>query len=157
MACWFWNIDRDELKYFKTELQHHNKLRQGWGWWEGANLNLLQEKRNNDLKLTDDEENVWKHCGPMLDRIEIGDFIVVRNVPEQGYFTLVEVVGEYHFDYGDNKNDYGHYLPIKVLGEFSIDKLPAKFIAGYNAARHAIGITYEHSEAIEDLAKKLIS
>ena len=55
----------------------------------------------------------------MIDWIKKGDVVVVKNTPTWGYYTLVEVIGDYHFDRNTPTGDHAHFLDVKILSEIN--------------------------------------
>ncbi|MDM8559685.1 hypothetical protein [Candidatus Parabeggiatoa sp. HSG14] len=118
--CWFWNIDLDNQQYFKDQLNKYGQLRQGWGYFEKLDLRNLKKKINNKIPLDKQEQQVWNRYGVVLNSIngiKIGDLIVVKNIPDRSHFTLVRVMGKYDFNMDEKKGDFGHFLPIEIIGE----------------------------------------
>jgi len=153
MNCWFWNIDKGEQEYFNDELQKH-RLRQGWGYDDSLDLRKLNDKLESKAQLDpDDEQPAWSRCCPML-YIQIGDLVVVKNVPECNKFTLVKVTGPYDFipDHGG----YGHVLPVDIIGVYHKQSavVPATLVNALNRAQSPIIVTYKHQQAVCDLASK---
>jgi predicted Mrr-cat superfamily restriction endonuclease len=149
--CWFWNIDIDNLEYFKTELSA-GRLRQGWGG-KGLDLRLIDEKFRNKQPLTENERTTWNHCGLMLKNIQPEDLIAVKNVPSRDKFTIVKVTGGYNFSI-DKHDDYGHMLPIQIVKVYhkNAQYVPAPFSSALNRERNSIRITNRHHDTLLALA-----
>ena len=80
---------------------------------------------------------------------------MVKNVPDGDHFTLVKVTGDYDFELNPEIGDYGHFLPIKILGTFDKYRsaaLTVKFVRALNAHRHPIRRTIAHKQTVIDLA-----
>ncbi len=110
--CWFWNVEELNQDCFIEQLKQHKKLRQGWGYHKKLNLKILKDKEY----LNSEEKQVWNSCKSMLCDIKEDDLVVVKNIPDPNHFTLVKIIGKYDFNF--KNNDLGHFLPIKILGEF---------------------------------------
>ena len=155
MRCWFWNIDQSHQVFFAKELQV-GRLRQGWGYQARLNLRTLKGKLDRSKPLDDEEQMCWKGCSPMLESIEKGDLVVVKNVPTQEEFTIVKVMGPYDFQIDPEVKDFGHYLPVaapRVYHKLS-NNVPAPFINALNRARNRIRITNLHDDTVALLYKR---
>lgn len=157
MTCWFWNIDRPSREFFAKELEA-GRLRQGWGYDPRLDLRKLREKRERGEDLTQKEEAAWERCRPMLDSVEEGDYVAVKNVPSTDKFTLVEVTGDYDFDLKDI-GDFGHYLPVRVIQSFHKQgaAVPAPLVNALNRERHPIRRTKKHRDRVVKLAEQSYS
>jgi predicted Mrr-cat superfamily restriction endonuclease len=153
MNCWFWNIDKDFADFFNNELQR-GILRQGLGYHEELNLNKLQEKVAKNEVLSKEEQEAFNRCCPMLLHIKKGDLICVKNIPTNEHFTIVEVQGEYCFQISEH-DDYGHFLPVKIINSFHKDsRIVSKPLTNaLNRERNPTRITYKHDLAVKDLCK----
>jgi len=111
-------------------------LRQGWGYDNSQNLHVLQrivDENKNDYwtKLTQDQKDAFSNLvmydnGVESGRIKKGDIILTPNLPKNGFFSLMEVSGDYVYnilDFGDGEHDLGHILPVQLLsGTTGINK-----------------------------------
>ncbi len=122
MNCWAMRTSRnnDEHRAFlKTELEN-GRLRQGWGKHESQNLELIHQLWEKGEKLSIDQELAGKHWrmwnGSGEDYMQLGDLVVIPNMPQDGLFTICKVTGDYYFDI-ENKDfeDFGHIRPVKAL------------------------------------------
>lgn len=155
--CWFWNISKGHQAFFRDELSE-GRLRQGWGRSENLDLRRLQKKVANDEELTKRENQAWDRCRPMLEEIQEGDYVAVKNLPDTESFTIVEVSGPYKFDLdrcGEEAPYFGHVLPVKVICEYNkkAKAVPGPFIRGLNRERWPIRITKKHRETVMHLAR----
>jgi hypothetical protein len=107
------------------------KLRQGWGYEPGQDLRIIQGQiRKGGAwkdRLSEDQQEALPHLRMLADAedsVQVGDWIVVPKLPDDGSFLVAEVVGPYSYemldlsrehDINDLKHDYGHVLPIRVL------------------------------------------
>jgi len=149
--CWFWNIDRDNQEYFATQLKK-GKLRQGWG--KKSNLNLKKIKEKPEAERDKEEQDTWEHCKLMLENIKVNDLIVVKNIPDSSHFTLVKVTGNYSFKI-EAIGDFGHFLPIEIVGDFDKYRstaVPTQLVRALNAHRHLIRRTSAHKQTVFELA-----
>jgi len=104
------------------------RLRQGWGYDNSQDLHVLQrvvDEKKNDCwtSLTQDQKDAFSNL-IMYDnrveggRIKKGDIILTPNLPRNGFFSLMEVSGDYTYDilnFGDGEHDLGHILPVQLL------------------------------------------
>lgn len=152
MECWFWNIDTEARKFLSSELKK-GILRQGWGYDLRLDLRILHEKVKKDIRLDEEEQTAWDRCNVMLQYIERGDYIVVKNIPSADKFTIVEVVGDYDYQISE-KDDYGHILPVKTINTFHkySSVVPSPFVNALNREQNPIRITYKHSLTVKELA-----
>jgi len=150
--CWFWNIDLDNQEYFATQLKA-GKLRQRWG--NKPNLNLKKLKEKPETERDEEEQDTWERCKPMLENIKVDDLIVVKNIPDSSHFTLVKVTGAYDFQIDKTIGDFGHFLPIEIIGDFDKYRsaaVPTQFVRALNAHRHPIRRTSAHKQTVINLA-----
>lgn len=152
MECWFWNIDKDSMDFFSSELDS-GQLRQGWGGLYDLDLTKIKAKMDKGAPLTEQEEETWVRCYPML-IIKEGDLIAVKNVPSNEFFTLVRVIGRYKFDINPTVGDYGHILPVEKINVFHRRStyVDAPFIRALNREQNPIRVTHKHRQSLEELA-----
>jgi len=53
--------------------------------------------------------------GPAGEYMNIGDVVLVPNMPDDGLFTLVRIRGPYEFDISEELGDFGHLRTVDVL------------------------------------------
>lgn len=135
----YWAIrsDRDNQALLLGELRA-GRLRQGWGYYDNQDLHIMQAEAEQGgdwwARLTDDQRSAWgnlKMLGAGDNSVQVGDVILVPNLPEYGYFMLVRVTGPYRYeplqladehDVNDLGQDYGHILPVSVLTPQGINR-----------------------------------
>lgn len=165
MSSFFWNIDANNQQYFRHALEQ-GKLRQGWGYNANLNLTLIQDKKSQGLTLTDEEKGAWQRVHYMLDTIKNGDIVFVKHIPDHGGFTVVKVIGDYGFeienvqnDYG--QNDYGHFLPIEILGNHYTPTIPFALIEKIQSVlqhvRHAIRPNHANAAIAQEIVTLLLA
>lgn len=122
---WAERTDKDARSYLLSELQQGH-LRQGWGESPDQNLLVIQAEIDKGGKWWERLSEEQKEALPQLrmlssakDSVQMGDWILVPNLPEDGYFLIAEVVGDYYYD---NKNAYEHVLPVRLLIDKGINK-----------------------------------
>jgi len=114
------------------------RLRQGWGYDQSQDLRLIQAEIVKGGTWWERLSETQKEVLPQLrmlasaqDSISSGDWVLVPNLPEDGYLFIVEVAGEYYYDplilpqNGDISRlgkDYGHVLPIHFVTESPINR-----------------------------------
>jgi hypothetical protein len=123
--CWAERTYKGERSYLLSELQQ-GRLRQGWGGNPLQDLRLIQAEIEKDGKWWERLSEYQKEALPQLrmlssakDSVQLGDWILVPNLPEDGYFLVAEVVGEYYYD---PKNAFEHVLPVRLLTDKGINK-----------------------------------
>jgi hypothetical protein len=112
-----------QARDYILECLQRGELRQGWGYDERFDLNLLAAKLDKHgwrvSALDSEERKVWRgnqrmwpgHWG----RIKVGDVIVLPKLPIDRHWMIVRVAGDYIFDLNEKVGDYGHVLPVEVL------------------------------------------
>jgi hypothetical protein len=98
------------------------RLRQGWGWDESQNLDVVAEalRLGHDLN---DEQKLARRARRMRtaepDGMRVGDLVVAPNLPEYGFLSVFRLVGSYHWDPVDmgSVDRFGHALPVELLAE----------------------------------------
>jgi hypothetical protein len=118
---WVMRTDHNRRGYIRDEIAQ-GRLRQGWGYAEEQDLNLIAEELGRNGwrvgALSETERQAWRnqrmwpgHWG----RINIGDLIIVPKMPTDRQWTIVEVTGDYRFEISSEWEDYGHVLPVEVV------------------------------------------
>ena len=115
---WAMRTDRYERGYIREEL-NKGKLRQGWGWTDDQNLRLIHDKWDKGSPLSETQIEAGRHYrmydGPKDEYMNIGDIVLVPNLPGDGFFTLCEIIGDYGFNRSGRHSGYGHIRPVKIL------------------------------------------
>jgi hypothetical protein len=135
--CWAIRTDKNNESLLFDELRN-GRLRQGWGHDPNQDLRLIQGEiaagGNWWERLSTTQKEIFPHfcmISSAEDSVQLGDLILVPNLPEQGYFVLGEVTGTYYFDplmlsneqdINELGKDYGHVLPVRLLTERGINK-----------------------------------
>ncbi len=135
--CWAIRTDKNNESLLFDELRN-GRLRQGWGHDPNQDLRLIQGEiasgGNWWERLSTMQKEVFPHLRMISsaeDSVQLGDLILVPNLPEQGYFVLGEVTGTYYYDplmlskeqdINELGKDYGHVLPVRLLTERGINK-----------------------------------
>lgn len=129
MNIWAMRTSRDSeehINFVKNELQNKGILRQGWGYCDEQDLNKIYDKiiapNFNLTEFSSHEEAAFrnlkmlgKSCQYSKTYIQVGDIILVPNMPKNGFFTLCRVTGDYSYS-GDTKvGDLRHMLPVEVI------------------------------------------
>jgi len=119
----YWAIrtsrNNDEIIDFILKELRNGRLRQGWGYQDDQDLELIQQKWDKGKKLSSTQKEAsrhWRMVNGSIDEgyIQKGDWILVPNIPENGRFSICEVTGDYYFS-REKHEDYGHIRPVKVL------------------------------------------
>ena len=96
------------------------RLRQGWGWSDDQNLEVIAEAVRQRIDLTDDQRVAWRSRRMRTsapDGIRFGDLVVAPNVPQWGRLCVLRVVGPYEYQPDDIgvEDRFGHILPVQLL------------------------------------------
>ena len=129
MNIWAMRTSRnseEHINFVKNELENKGILRQGWGYCDEQDLRKIYDKQkapNFDWKeYSTDELAAWRNA-KMLGKylpaswnpILVGDIILVANMPNDGFFTLCRVTGDYSYSEDTKVHDLRHMLPVEVI------------------------------------------
>jgi hypothetical protein len=147
---WAMRTDRENKEFILAELKQ-GRLRQGWGYDDSQNLNLIRQQREAGgawwERLTPEQREALPHfkmLGGGEDSIQQGDVILLPNLPEDGFFCLARVKGDYRFEMLQLQpnqqrhgltQDYGHILPVELLTPQGVNKYAKQVSA---AIRHTL-------------------
>lgn len=134
---WAVRTDRSNRAILLDELRQ-GRLRQGWGYEAGQDLRLIHGEILRGGKwwerLSATQKDVLPHLRMLPsaeDSVQLGDWVVTPNLPEDGMFLVAEVIGEYYYeplkltrdtDVNNVGQDYGHVLPVRVLTAKGINR-----------------------------------
>jgi hypothetical protein len=131
---WAIRTDRTNKKLIFDELRA-GRLRQGWGGEEDQDLNLIKLKIDQGgrwwEKLSQSQHwafGNFRMLGAGEDSIQIGDLLLLPNLPEDGLFSLATATGKYSYEpipNGQGGDDYGHILPVRLLTPNGVNKYAA--------------------------------
>src|SRR4051812_1791390 len=116
---WGFRTDPNRSETIREALDR-GELRQGWGYRDDLDLNVLGPLVNEKGRkaLDDQQRAAWRRCQRMWpghwDPIRADDILLLPKVPHPGSFSLVRVVGPYRFSVHPD-GDLGHILPVEVL------------------------------------------
>ena len=112
---------RPDIRDFLTkELFSEGRLRQGWGWDPDQDLRKMREVWRETGKLND-AQNAANGNRFMLDgdppnhHMNVGDIVLVPNMPHNGTFTLCRITGPYEYSISSEFGEFGHIRPVEVL------------------------------------------
>ena len=97
-------------------------LRQGWGWDESQNLDVIAEAVRRGVELNE-EQLLARRARRMRSAerggVRLGDVVVAPNLPEWGYLSVFRVAGSYTWDPVDSgvQDRFGHVLPVELLAQ----------------------------------------
>ena len=129
MNIWAMRTSRNSEKHInfvRNELENKGILRQGWGYCDEQDLRKIYAKQkapNFDWKeYSSHELDAWRNA-KMLGKylpaswnpIQVGDIILVPNMPNDGFFTLCRVTGDYSYSKDTDVHDLRHMLPVEVI------------------------------------------
>lgn len=134
---WALRTDRFNKALLFSELRA-GRLRQGWGNHPSQDLRLVQAEIAKGGKwwarLSEKQNEVLRHLKMLSsaeDGMKVGDLILAPNMPEDGYFVIAEVAGDYFYqplelskkqDVWGTGKDYGHVVPVRLITDKGIDK-----------------------------------
>ena len=118
---WAMRTSRDtpEHREFLRQELSEGRLRQGWGGYPQQDLRCIEEAWGEGRSLTKEQADASRHWrmgdGPAGDYMSEEDVVLVPNMPDDGYFTLVRVRGPYAFEINKELSDFGHLRAVEVL------------------------------------------
>ena len=124
MIYWAMRTTRDtqESRRFVTEELSRGRLRQGWGYHPDQDLRRIHDAWNEQRELTAPQTEASRHWrmsdspdGRVDEYMNIGDVVLVPNMPTDGLFTLCRITGGYEFEIPPDVRDFGHFRSIEVL------------------------------------------
>lgn len=153
MQTWIWNTAADRREYLKAEIEQ-GRLRQGWGYDDSQDLRVIQQAIENKETPTGEQKQTWSRCQAMLNEIEAGDYILVKNIPSETYFTIVEVDGPYGFSIDEDVGDQGHFIPVIKRATFhkNSELVPGNLSSAVDRERYPIRRSHAYNGAIRQLA-----
>ena len=98
------------------------RLRQGWGWEDGQNLDVIDEALRHGLPLTE-EQQIARRARRMRttepDGMRFGDLILTPNLPVWGVLSVFRLAGGYTWDRLELgiEDGFGHMLPVDLMTE----------------------------------------
>jgi hypothetical protein len=134
---WAIRTDRENKPLLLGELRA-GRLRQGWGYDTRQDLRLVQAEIARGGKwwerLTEEQNEVLPHLRMLStsgDSVQVGDWILLPNLREDGPFLIAEVAGGYYFeplmpseetDINGLRKHYSHVLPVRLITERAINR-----------------------------------
>jgi predicted Mrr-cat superfamily restriction endonuclease len=115
---WVIRLDRNESEYINHELST-GRLRQGWGYSEDQDLELIRRKVADGISLNPDER-ICRIGNRMLhqdepDGMKAGDIVIIPNIPSTQSFQICRIIGNYRYEIESIKKDYGHIRDVELL------------------------------------------
>lgn len=115
---WVMRTDKNNIDLIYREVKE-GRLRQGWGYQEDQNLDIIRSAMSEGKSLNDDQKVCWRGNRRMhpqeWDSIQKGDLILLPNLPNLGLWSIAKVVGDYYYQIHPNYRDYGHILKVELL------------------------------------------
>ena len=85
-----------------------------FGWsWPGTDLNVLREKKETNKPFNEDERESWRYTQFLVNRIKVGDRLLIQTEQPLRRFLIAEVTGPYGFL--GSEEDFNHYLECKAI------------------------------------------
>lgn len=101
--------------WMKDELMN-GRGRFGWSG-KDCNLSIIRSLDNNER--TDEQRITWTKTKFLVERLRVGDRLIIQLEQPLRQFYLAEVTGEYFFD-EQPKRDFNHIIPIRLICEHAI-------------------------------------
>jgi hypothetical protein len=117
---WVMRTSPWERPYIWAEAQR-GRLRQGWGWTEEMNLDVIAEVASRGAALTEEQQLAWRSRRMRTtasDGMRVGDLVVTPNLPEWGRLSLFRVTGSYRYVLDTPRRfdeRFGHILPVELV------------------------------------------
>jgi hypothetical protein len=150
---WASRPDSSRLDYFWSELKA-GRLRQGWGYHPSQDLRLVQKKELKDRTSEEADTNRHRHMLGGSDGWQLGDVVLVPNLPERGMFSLVEVIGPYDFQISDHE-DYGHMRSVRLLTPNGVVNSSQLVSSAIRSTLRTVSRTWNISALKEDIESLL--
>ena len=170
MNIWAMRTSRnseEHINFVKNELENKGILRQGWGYCDEQDLRKIYDKQkapNFDWKeYSSDELAAWRNA-KMLGKyipaswnpILVGDIILVVNMPNDGFFTLCRVTGDYSYSEDTEVGDLRHMLPVEVITKSGVPYSNRKVDAALRQSLRCRGRLWNinpYKDCVEDMIK----
>jgi hypothetical protein len=116
---WVMRTSPWERAFIWAEAQR-GRLRQGWGWDETQNLEVIAEAVRHQVPLNDLQLLAWRARRMRTtapNGMRRGDVIVAPNLPDSGRLSVFRLIGSYRwepFDIGV-LDRFGHVLPVELV------------------------------------------
>jgi hypothetical protein len=116
---WVMRTSPWERPYIWAEAQR-GRLRQGWGWDETQNLEVIAEAVRDGFPLNELQQLAWrarKMRTTAPDGMRLGDVIVAPNLPEWGRLSVFRITGSYRWEPREIGvlDRFGHVLPVELV------------------------------------------
>jgi len=120
MQVWVFNAPNENAVDFIYSSLKKGMSRFGWSYFDGADLNLLEQKGWDEFS---EDENLCYRKTAFLWNIEVGDWIVHINVPQWGFCSAAKVIDTYKFEVENNEfGDYRHHFKIDTGTLLTFDR-----------------------------------
>lgn len=137
---WVMRTSPWERPYIWAEAQR-GRLRQGWGWNDEMNLDVIAEAVRRGHELTDEQRMATRSrrmntSAP--DGMRVDDIVIGPNLPEWGQLSVFRVAGSYKYSLDKPlrfDERFGHILPVELLAA-AIDRRSPRVSDGLRAMLH---------------------
>lgn len=170
MNIWAMRTSRnseEHINFVKNELENKGILRQGWGYCDEQDLRKIYDKQkapNFDCKeYSSDELAAWRNAKMLGNYIPaswnpilVGDIILVVNMPNDGFFTLCRVTGDYSYSEDTEVGDLRHMLPVEVITKSGVPYSNRKVDAALRQSLRCRGRLWNinpYKDCVEDMIK----
>jgi hypothetical protein len=111
---WASRIARGHDEFFWNELKQ-GRLRQGWGRYDEQDLRTISKldgkPKTKEQSMTDRQRHMLGEGGGW----QVGDIILIPNMPHRRMFALAKVTGPYRYEIDPEREDFGHIREVKLL------------------------------------------
>ena len=115
---WAMRTDKNQRNFICNEVRG-GSLRQGWGYLPEQDLDVIRDAIVHRRPRTDAQKETWRrnrrlHPGER-DSVQIGDIILLVNLPSLDFTSFVEVLGGYRYHIHRGSGDHGHLREVQLL------------------------------------------
>ena len=112
---WFQRIERACAGRLTEELKA-GRLRQGWSNGHALDLRTISAAIKRGEQLSEAQKQCWRGNRRLLptepDGVKPEDYIIIPHLPEEGFWSIVKVTGDYHYE---KDEAFGHILEVELL------------------------------------------
>lgn len=110
MRYFKFNVFREGKANWIHQQVLNGKAHFGWSW-PGMDLRKLQ----NSAQFNDEEKECWRYTKFLINRIQIGDRLIIQTERPLRRFLIAEVTGPYGFL--GSEDDFNHYRECRAITE----------------------------------------
>lgn len=103
------------VREFISEELKFGHLRQGWGHEHNQDLRTIRQTPR--AQRDQHQAKAWRGNRRLLeetwDGLQVGDVVILPNIPKQGRWTVARVPGPYRYEIHAGQQNYGHIRPVR--------------------------------------------